>query len=70
MQKRVWMTGVMLLVLIFAPRMSRRRLWGGLFFVFLFFAAVPTVIAVFENILAFCMERWGWSRRKSSLPCR
>ena len=60
--------------------MPMGRLWGGLFFVFLFFAAVSTVIAVFENILAFCMERWGWSRKKSvavnlvgvlvlSMPC-
>ena len=42
------------------------RVWGALFFIFLFFAAVSTVIAVFENILAFCMDKWGWSRRKAA----
>ena len=41
------------------------RLWGALFFVFLSFAALSTVIAVFENIIAFAMDRWGWSRRKA-----
>lgn len=56
------------------------RLWGALFFVFLSFAALTTVIAVFENILSFGMDLWGWSRKKAvavnivlvtllSLPC-
>ena len=46
--------------------MAFGRVWGALFFIFLFFAAVSTVIAVFENILAFCMDKWGWSRRKAA----
>ena len=41
-------------------------LWGCLFFVFLAFAALSTVIAVFENIIAFAMDKLGWSRRKST----
>ena len=56
------------------------RLWGALFFVFLFFAALSTVTAVFENILACWMDKWGISRGKAvaanlvlilllSLPC-
>ena len=56
------------------------RLWGALFFVFLFFAALSTVTAVFENILACWMDKWGMPRRKAvlanlvlifllSLPC-
>lgn len=56
------------------------RLWGTLFFVFLSFAALTTIIAVFENILSFGMDLWGWSRKKAvavnvvvvavlSLPC-
>ncbi len=32
------------------------RLWGTLFFLFMFFAALSTVIAVFENIIACLME--------------
>ena len=56
------------------------RLWGALFFVFLFFAALSTVTAVFENILACWMDKWGMPRQKAvlanlvlifllSLPC-
>ncbi len=43
------------------------RLWGVLFFVFMSFAAMSTVIAVFENIISFAMEKWGWSRKKAAL---
>ena len=43
------------------------RLWGSLFFLFMIFAALSTVIAVFENILSFGMDLWGWSRKKSCL---
>lgn len=56
------------------------RLWGTLFFIFMFFAALSTVLAVFENIAACVSELTGWSRKKScwilcpimfvlSLPC-
>ena len=51
-----------------------------IFFICLSFAALSTVIAVFENIVAFWMDLKGWSRKKSilinfsiliigSLPC-
>lgn len=43
------------------------RLWGALFFVFLSFAALSTVFAVFENILACTMDMFGWNRKKASL---
>ncbi len=43
------------------------RLWGCLFFLFMSFAALSTVLAVFENIICCGMELTGWSRRKSSL---
>ena len=45
------------------------RWWGALFFLFMFFAAFSTVLAVFENILACTRELTGWSRKKSSLIC-
>lgn len=56
------------------------RIWGILFFIFMSFAALSTVIAVFENILSFAMDLWGWSRKKAvainavlitvlSIPC-
>lgn len=43
------------------------RFWGSLFFVFMSFAALSTVIAVFENIISFAMDRWGWTRKKAVL---
>ena len=43
------------------------QLWGTLFFLFMSFAALSTVIAVFENIMSFSMDEWGWSRNKSCL---
>ena len=43
------------------------QVWGALFFVFLSFAALSTIIAVFENIISFGMDKWGWSRRKAVL---
>jgi len=60
--------------------MAGGRIWGSLFFVFMSFAALSTVIAVFENILSFAMDLWGWSRKKAvwvnaiaiiilSIPC-
>ena len=42
------------------------RFWGSLFFVFMSFAALSTVIAVFENIVSYCMDVWGWTRKKAS----
>ena len=48
-------------------QMRGGRIWGALFFVFLSFAALTTVIAVFENIIAFWMDLLHWSRRKSVL---
>ena len=56
------------------------RLWGALFFVFMSFAAMSTVTAVFENIISCWMDKWQVTRRKAvwanlvlifllSLPC-
>ena len=60
--------------------MTGGRFWGTLFFLFMIFASMSTVLAVFENILAVCMDTFGWSRKKAvfingvllmllSLPC-
>ena len=48
-------------------QMPGGRLWGSLFFVFMSFAALSTVIAVFENIISFAIDLWGWSRKKAIL---
>lgn len=49
--------------------MSGGRWWGTLFFLFMVFAALSTVLAVFENILACVREMTGWSRPKGCLIC-
>lgn len=47
--------------------MDNGQLWGTLFFVFMNFAALSTIIAVFENIVSFSMDLFAWSRTKSVL---
>ena len=58
------------LIFLTLPRMFGNmpggRLWGTLFFLFMTFASFSTIIAVFENILACCIENFGWSRKKAS----
>ena len=60
--------------------MAGGRFWGALFFLFMIFASFSTVLAVFENIIAVCMDTFGLSRKKAvainfillallSLPC-
>ena len=47
--------------------MAAGRLWGSLFFLFMVFAALSTVVAVFENIVSFAIDKTGCSRRKACL---
>lgn len=60
--------------------MAGGRIWGSFFFVFMSFAALSTIIAVFENIISYALDLWNWSRKKAvlvniaiiiilSLPC-
>ncbi len=49
--------------------MAGGRFWGTLFFLFMIFAAMSTVLGVCENILAMVRELTGWSRPKGSLIC-
>ena len=60
--------------------MAGGRNWGSLFFLFMTFASFSTVIAVFDNLLASCIDNFGWGRKKAvlincalilvlSLPC-
>ncbi len=46
-------------------QMKGGQIIGTLFFLFLSFAALSTLIAVFENIISFAMDGLGWSRNKS-----
>lgn len=45
--------------------MGNAQLWGTLFFVFMNFAALSTIIAVFENIVSFSIDKFGCSRKVS-----
>ena len=45
--------------------MAGGRIWGTCFFIFMSFAALSTIIAVFENIISFYMDMGGWSRKKA-----
>lgn len=47
--------------------MQGGRIWGCLFFLFMTFASFSTVIAVFENIMSFAIDMFGWSRNKAAL---
>ena len=49
--------------------MNGGRWWGTMFFLFMVFAAMSTVLAVCENILAMVREMTGWSRPKGCLVC-
>ena len=46
-------------------QMAGGRVWGALFFAFMSFAALSTVVAVFENIVSYWIDVRGWSRRKA-----
>lgn len=49
--------------------MEGGRWWGALFFLFMVFASMSTVLAVCENILAMVREITGWNRPKGCLVC-
>ena len=61
-------------------QMAGGRIFGALFFVFMFFAALSTIVAVFENIISFSLDLFGVTRKKAvavniiaiillSMPC-
>ena len=54
------------LVSVFS-HMENGAIWGGFFFMFMLFAALSTLIAVFENIIAISMELFTTSRRRAVL---
>ena len=49
--------------------MNGGRWWGTLFFLFMVFAAMSTVLAVCENILAMVRELTGWKRPGACAVC-
>lgn len=60
--------------------MPAGQVWSVVFFLLLALAAMTTVVAVFENLTAYAMDQWGWTRTKTivvegivvfvlSIPC-
>ncbi len=49
--------------------MAGGRIWGSLFFVFMSFAALSTVFAVTENVIACLRDITGWNRRRTCIVC-
>ena len=49
--------------------MSGGRWWGTVFFMFMVFAAMSTVLGVCENIIAMFRDLTGLSRVKASIIC-
>ena len=47
--------------------MAGGRIWGFCFFLFMSFAAISTVVAVFENSMSFSMDMTGCSRKKAAI---
>ena len=45
------------------------NLWGALFFLFMSFAALSTIFAVFQNILSCVQEITGWGKKKTCIVC-
>lgn len=43
------------------------NIWGALFFLFMSFAALSTIFAVFQNILSCIQEMTGWSKKKTCI---
>ncbi len=43
------------------------NIWGALFFLFMIFASFSTVTAVIENLIAGCIDNFGWKRKKAAL---
>ena len=49
--------------------MSGGMVWGAFFFLFMSFAALSTIFAVFQNILSCVQELTGWEKKKSCVIC-
>lgn len=47
--------------------MAGGRVWGSLFFIFMTFAAISTVVAVFQNIITFARDLTGCSIKKAAI---
>ena len=47
--------------------MAGGRIWGAMFFLFMTFAALTTIIAVFQNIISCATDLWGWSLKKATI---
>lgn len=49
--------------------MSGGMVWGSLFFLFMSFAALSTIFAVFQNILSCVQEITHWGKKRTCVVC-
>ena len=61
------------LIFLTLPRvflnMAGGRFWGAAFFLFMIFASMSTVLAVFENLMSGFLDDFKWTRRKATVVC-
>ena len=61
------------LIFLTLPRvfmnMTGGRFWGAAFFLFMIFACMSTVLAVFENLMSGFLDDFKWTRRKATVVC-
>ena len=61
------------LIFLTLPRvfmnMTGGRFWGAAFFLFMIFASMSTVLAVFENLMSGFLDDFKWTRRKATVVC-
>jgi len=49
------------------PQLAAGTLWGTLFFVLLFMAALTSAISILEVVTAYFIDQKGWSRKKATI---
>ena len=49
------------------PQLAAGTLWGSLFFILLFMAALTSAISILEVVTAYFIDQKGWSRAKATI---
>jgi len=49
------------------PQLAGGTIWGTMFFVLLFMAALTSAISILEVVTAYFIDQKGWSRKKSTI---
>lgn len=49
------------------PQLAGGSIWGSLFFILLFMAALTSAISILEVVTAYFIDQKGWSRKKATI---